>query len=290
MRKDVKAGLAVALVIVVVAGWYYTRDDASGKPIALGPDKVIPNTAETAKKTPEPARARRERTGERRTATSRPRSGEAGGAKGQVAAPGPGVSLTAERKEQRPQAPAGNAVNDAAEADAEAQSGPRDAGERTAVAAFEPLEYYTIQPGDTLAKLAEVYYGERAQAGLIMRANPLIRDPNRLPAGMMIVLPALPLEAGARKAPAVPAQTAAVQLTSPAPSTKERGKVAAQEPAKEAAQRSYTVRAGDSFYAIAKRELGSGERWPELLKLNHALVDGDPQRLRPGMKLILPEK
>ena len=38
MRKDVKAGMALALIVVVVAGWYYSRDPSSQSAITLGPE------------------------------------------------------------------------------------------------------------------------------------------------------------------------------------------------------------------------------------------------------------
>jgi LysM repeat protein len=47
----------------------------------------------------------------------------------------------------------------------------------------------------------------------------------------------------------------------------------------------YTVQRGDSLIRIAARTLGSGSRWTEIQALNAGL---DPQRLRPGMKLVLP--
>lgn len=47
----------------------------------------------------------------------------------------------------------------------------------------------------------------------------------------------------------------------------------------------YTVQKGDSLIRIAARTLGSGNRWTEIQALNSGL---DPQRLRPGMKLVLP--
>jgi nucleoid-associated protein YgaU len=33
-------------------------------------------------------------------------------------------------------------------------------------------------------------------------------------------------------------------------------------------QRTYTVKSGDTLWGIAKKELGSGSRYPEIVKLN----------------------
>jgi nucleoid-associated protein YgaU len=48
------------------------------------------------------------------------------------------------------------------------------------------------------------------------------------------------------------------------------------------------VRAGDSFYSIARDVLGDASRWRELLELNSALVDGEPTNLRVGQVVQLP--
>jgi nucleoid-associated protein YgaU len=49
------------------------------------------------------------------------------------------------------------------------------------------------------------------------------------------------------------------------------------------------VKSGDSFYKIAKEQLGNAERWKELLALNKTLVNGDPSSLQPGQTLVLPD-
>lgn len=56
----------------------------------------------------------------------------------------------------------------------------------------------------------------------------------------------------------------------------------------EGGARTYKVQSGDSFFGIAKTQLGNGARWKELFELNKALVKGDPNRLRPGMVLTMP--
>ena len=49
------------------------------------------------------------------------------------------------------------------------------------------------------------------------------------------------------------------------------------------------IKQGDSFYVIARDQLGDANRWPELLQLNTELVKGDPKKLRPGQGLQVPE-
>ena len=132
-------------------------------------------------------------------------------------------------------------------------------------------ETHKVQVGDSLAFLAQTYYGDQKYAKIIADANPGLSNPNNLKVGTKINIPALPKDADARVATG----------TEPAKSTdkadaKENGRV-------------YTVKAGDSFYSIAKSQLGNASRWKELLALNHAVVNGDPTSLRPGQRLVLPD-
>ncbi|MBX3385462.1 MAG: LysM peptidoglycan-binding domain-containing protein [Phycisphaeraceae bacterium] len=52
--------------------------------------------------------------------------------------------------------------------------------------------------------------------------------------------------------------------------------------------RTYTIRDGDSLYAIARRELGDGNKWTTLRDLNRSLVGEEGERLKAGMKITLP--
>lgn len=50
--------------------------------------------------------------------------------------------------------------------------------------------------------------------------------------------------------------------------------------------RSYTIRAGDTLEAIARRELGDGQRWKAIVDANPGL---DPKNLKIGRTITLPE-
>ena len=62
-----------------------------------------------------------------------------------------------------------------------------------------------------------------------------------------------------------------------------------------AATRLVSVRAGDCLWSIAQRYLGSGDRYPEIVRLNygHDMGDGlyftNPALIEPGWQLVLPE-
>ena len=49
----------------------------------------------------------------------------------------------------------------------------------------------------------------------------------------------------------------------------------------------YTVVEGDSMYQIAARQLGDGNRWAEIQRLNSSMI-GPSGIINPGMKLLLP--
>lgn len=61
-----------------------------------------------------------------------------------------------------------------------------------------------------------------------------------------------------------------------------------QRPTTKTIARTYHVKKGDSFYKIAGDVLGDSSRWKELFDLNKELVGGDPKRLKPGQEVTLP--
>jgi nucleoid-associated protein YgaU len=129
---------------------------------------------------------------------------------------------------------------------------------------------YIVQPGDTLAVLAEIHYGSQAYADFLLRSNPQVPDARRLAVGMKIVIP--PRPADPRQAAYVP----------PTPKSQAKPKAVV------ASGKTYTVKAGDSFYKIAANELGDGSRWKQIFELNKDVVKGGPETLQIGQVLRLP--
>ena len=62
----------------------------------------------------------------------------------------------------------------------------------------------------------------------------------------------------------------------------------ARSEAREVGTRRYYVQEGDSLYAIADAKLGTGARWSEIYELNKAVIGADPSRLKVGVALTLP--
>jgi len=130
---------------------------------------------------------------------------------------------------------------------------------------------YTIGRGDTLAILAEVYYGSQAYASFLARANPQIEHPGNLTVGTKLSIPPLP-----------------VSLVSEAKRSGRSEKLAPSRPASQIEPGIYVVRNGDSLYRIAEQLLGEASRWPEIHAQNRAVIGDDPTNLKIGQRLRIP--
>lgn len=53
--------------------------------------------------------------------------------------------------------------------------------------------------------------------------------------------------------------------------------------------RMYVVQEGDNLFNIAKYELNNATRWVEIYELNRDLLGSQVDRLKPGMRLTLPD-
>jgi nucleoid-associated protein YgaU len=82
-----------------------------------------------------------------------------------------------------------------------------------------------------------------------------------------------------------PVEPPAATTAAPNPAVKARAPVAQPAVSKAAGQNLYVVQAGDTAPSIAKKLLGSGKRWHELLDFNG--ID-DPNALKVGQRLMVP--
>lgn len=60
--------------------------------------------------------------------------------------------------------------------------------------------------------------------------------------------------------------------------------------AQRTAKYQYEVREGDSLYAIAQVQLGAGDRWTEIYQLNRGVIGASPSSLDVGLILRLPQR
>jgi len=132
---------------------------------------------------------------------------------------------------------------------------PATAPSTPAAPAAAPV-HHVIVPGDNYWDLAREYYGNAYEWRRIRDANvDVAPDPEHMPIGATLLIP-LPPDG--------------------------------------AAPRAYTVRPGDSLWAVSASELGSGNDWPELWEANRdrpepgGQVLDDPSLIRPGWTLAVP--
>ncbi|MFJ1702693.1 LysM peptidoglycan-binding domain-containing protein [Kitasatospora sp. NPDC088346] len=134
--------------------------------------------------------------------------------------------------------------------------------------------------------------------GRVARRIPALGWSQRIAAGLVgSVLALLPVAGSAFAAAPAHVQAVAPAQLAAAPQYAQLTAAPAAAPAAEP-QAGYTVRdarPADSLWSIAERQLGSGERWQEIAKLNHGRVmDGSGARfdadrpIQPGWKLLMP--
>jgi nucleoid-associated protein YgaU len=116
-----------------------------------------------------------------------------------------------------------------------------------------------------MSSLSERYYGSVKYVRFLIDSNPQIADPDKLTIGMSVKIPAKP-------------------ASSDVPTTASGARARPADPTR----RTYQVQPGDTFYEIARSQLGSSSRWQELFELNKEIVHGDPKRLHVGQVLVLP--
>ena len=109
---------------------------------------------------------------------------------------------------------------------------------------------YVVEPGDTLFGIAEEQFGDGNRWPEIFALNrDQIANPDLIFPGQVLRLPDQ-------------------SSTDPVP-------------------RVYTVRPGDSLSKIARRDLGDGDRWPEIFEMNRNVIN-NPNVIFPGQVLLLP--
>ena len=113
---------------------------------------------------------------------------------------------------------------------------------------------YTWQAGDTFAAVATRYYGSKEKQGRLTKANEG-RSEQSLKAGDRIWLPV--------------AETAKVEAGT-------------------TGEQIYVVKKGDVLSAISQRYYGTSKKWQKILDANRDTLSS-PEKLRPGMKLRIPE-
>lgn len=138
-------------------------------------------------------------------------------------------------------------------------------GERAAADSGAPkrIAYYlyTVHSGDTLAWIAEDWFGDASKWQLITEMNPGL-DPNHLRVGQKIKLP--------------PRDSARATPTPAASAGTDRN--------------TYVVRSGDTLSVIAQKMYGKASAWERIYDANRSAIGGNPDALKVGMKLTIPRR
>ena len=123
---------------------------------------------------------------------------------------------------------------------------------------------YVVAKGDTLSEISERWLGTATRWREIEELNGV--KASSLKVGMKLRLPARNATAGSGSAAkATPVKSSQAKLRS--------------------SSKKYRVESGDSLWLIAQRQLGDGNRWSEIAKLNSKI---NPNRLVVGTSLVLP--
>lgn len=102
----------------------------------------------------------------------------------------------------------------------------------TAPVTEDKTEFYTIQPGDTLSKIAKQYLGDPGKYPVIFEANrEVIKDPNLIYPGQMIRIPV-----------------------------------------SGSAEQTYTVQSGDTLSRIAQRFYGAANKYAVIFEANRDVI------------------
>jgi nucleoid-associated protein YgaU len=136
--------------------------------------------------------------------------------------------------------------------------------DRSASSSTGPAKTHKVVYGETLSSIAAEYYGNRGSYTKIAAANPGI-DPNRLKVGTVLKIP--DLKDSSRSAEGSSASAA----EKAAPGT------------------TYTVKPGDSLQKISSKLYGSSDKWQKIYELNRSSIGSNPQLLKAGAVLKLPE-
>ncbi|MEM6333776.1 MAG: LysM peptidoglycan-binding domain-containing protein [Planctomycetota bacterium] len=133
-----------------------------------------------------------------------------------------------------------------------------------AAAPIDDAIVHRVEAGENLFEIARRYLNDGNAWPRIARANPdLVTPQGHVVEGARLVIPSL-------RGDTATDATRLAERTAPRP-------------------RTVTVEEGDSLARIARRHLGSPDRWRDLLEANRGVIDR-PEHIRPGQTLVLPSE
>jgi len=271
-RKEVKIGVAVVAVLILVLIAYVlvvpggqsapsqVGADDPLKPLAVAPEPVQPESARVSTASNEPAVVEGAS-----TVASGAKPADPFGPPDERWMLALNTGALPQTKVTPDRSP-GSAIR--TETPTRPRSGDASVGANSAAAlnpATRPASTrtHTVQPGESLARIAENVYGSQVYYKQILAANPSIK-PEKLKPGTVIQLPDI----------------ASVKA---AGGTDDDSPLPAVDPRTE-----YRVQPGENLSRIAVKLYGKSEMWESLYQLNQTRIGDDPAKLKVGMVLQLP--
>jgi nucleoid-associated protein YgaU len=150
---------------------------------------------------------------------------------------------------------------------------------------------YEVTDGDNLASIAKKYYGEiegnkMANIMRIFEANRnILKAADEIQVGQKLIIPPLRDSASSKEKNKDGLMSSIVEKVT----SIGREHLSLKKPDRKKQGKSYTVREGDSLWKIAADQLGDGNRYTEVAKLNDDLLS-DEDSLTVGMTLKIPPR
>ncbi|MBN1457252.1 MAG: LysM peptidoglycan-binding domain-containing protein [Sedimentisphaerales bacterium] len=163
--------------------------------------------------------------------------------------------------------------------------------EPTSIAQLPKTTTYTVQAGDSLGSISKKVYGEQlgnklSSVNAIYKANTMVIDsPDNIRVGQELTIPSL----------SAPGSITPVEQSSEQPQAFKKVRSFADsnlDSLKKALNHSmkvYIVQEGDSLWKIAEKQLGSGERYNEIIQANRDIIS-DKESISVGLRLKIPAK
>ena len=136
----------------------------------------------------------------------------------------------------------------------------------------DDMMIYTWKAGDSFKSLAQTYYGTPLHVARLRAANEGVDD-TKLAAGARVLVPSKAATNEVRAAGALAAPAAGV---APAAAVAWAGGL-------------YKVKSGDVLGTISQSVYGSTKHWKRIYDANKDVIGTDPNRLKVGMELRIPE-
>ena len=158
----------------------------------------------------------------------------------------------------------------------------------------EPAKVYVVQSGDSISGIAKKVYGvkegvKQKNIDAIFAANrKTLNKINDLQVGQKLIIPSIP---GSTAASSTPAEVLTDKNFTKVESVGQKHSTAnTNKPAATAKPGSvYVVKEGDSLWKIAASQLGDGNRYKDIVKLNSDILSTEDD-IAVGMQLKMPAK